>query len=106
MNVHTSQAQDLVYANILLLRHYTIWREAEDIQPPIAHESKIGRCGDCDAGVEEGGIFDRVALETLCAELKHDVGLRALAVTWRRDGFWDVIAQATRSFAEFEESWM
>lgn len=45
--------------------------EVQDVEPPISHETVVGRGCHCDFGVNKRGVFDSVAIEALSAELQH-----------------------------------
>lgn len=53
------------------LRDDALGRQTEDVEPSIADEAEIRGGGDGYPGVEEGGVFDGVAIEALGAELEH-----------------------------------
>ena len=45
--------------------------QTENVEPAVTYETEVCGGGDGDAGVEEGGIFHRVAIEALGTEFEH-----------------------------------
>lgn len=45
--------------------------QAQDEEATIAHEAEVCAAGDAEAGVEEGRVFDCIAVEACGAELEH-----------------------------------
>ena len=43
----------------------------QDVEAAIANEPEVCSGGDCDAGIEERGVFDGEAIEARCAVLEH-----------------------------------
>lgn len=57
--------------HLRLLNLDALRREAQGEETAIAHDAKVGRGGDGDAGVVVGRVLDGVGVVALSAELKH-----------------------------------
>lgn len=57
--------------NLPFLRYDAVGSESEDVQSAISDKAKVGGSGYGYARVEERGVFDVVAIESLGSEFKH-----------------------------------
>lgn len=57
----------MIDCEIPLERLYAMGRQLQDIKAPIAHQSIVRRGSDSYSVVEEGRVFDGIALEALGA---------------------------------------